>query len=130
MPAPTSWDPNRSHVRVMLRGLQTQAHVGLHPWEKHHERPTRLIVNVDLLASTEGPLSTTTPHIDYDSIRRALQAWPDRPHTGLLETLAEELVVLCLAIPQVQACRVSVEKPDIFNEADAAGVEVFRVRSA
>jgi dihydroneopterin aldolase len=130
MPAPTSWDPNRSHIRVMLRGLQTHAHVGLHAWEKHPERPTRLIVNVDLLAPTEGPLGTTTPHIDYDAIRHALQAWPARPHTDLLETLAEELVALCLAIPQVQACRVSVEKPDIFNDADAAGVEVFRVRGA
>jgi dihydroneopterin aldolase len=131
MPAPAPvWDPNRSHIRVMLRGLQTEAQVGLHPWEQHPERPTRLIVSVDLLAPTEGPLDAARPHIDYDTIRDALRGWPGRPHTGLLETLAEELVGLCLAIPAVEACRVRIEKPDIFNEADAAGVEVFRVRGA
>jgi len=81
-----------------------------------------------LLAPTEGPLGTVTPPMDYDTIRQALLAWPTRPHTNLLETLAEELVALCLAIPAVQACRVRVEKPDIFNEVDAAGVELFRVR--
>jgi dihydroneopterin aldolase len=68
--------------------------------------------------------------LDYDPIRAAIRAWPGRPHTPLLETLAEELVALCLANPAVAACRVSVAKPDIFNEAAAAGVEIFRTRRA
>jgi dihydroneopterin aldolase len=61
-------------------------------------------------------------------VRNAIRAWPQRPHTALLETLAEDLVAHCFMIEAVQACRVSIEKPDIFNDADAAGVEVFRVR--
>ncbi len=107
--------------------MRTEAHVGLHPWERHPERPTRLIVNVDMFAPTDG---AGPPFIDYDSVRDAIRAWPARPHTDLLETLAEELVGLCFAFAAVRACRVSVEKPDIFNEADAAGVEIFRVREA
>ena len=122
-----AWDPNRSHVRVMLRNVQTEAHVGLHPWERHPERPSRLIVNVELLAP--GPDQANAPFIDYDRIRDAIRAWPNRPHTDLLETLAGELVALCFEAPAVQACRVSVVKPDIFNEAEAAGVEFFRVRA-
>ena len=58
--------------------------------------------------------------------RRAISAWPGRPHVDLLETLVEELVGVCFAAPAVQACRVSVVKPDIFNEVAAVGVEVFR----
>jgi dihydroneopterin aldolase len=121
------WDPNCSHVRVLLRNVQTEAHVGLHPWERHPERATRLLVNVEMFAPTrpEAPAG----FIDYDHIRNAIQTWPTRPHTDLLETLAEELVALCFSIPAVRACRVSVVKPDIFNEAEAAGVEFFRVRA-
>jgi dihydroneopterin aldolase len=122
------WDPNQSHIRVMLRQVQTEAHVGLHPWEQHPERPTRLLVSVEMYAPTQGP-ADAHPLIDYDPIRTALKAWPNRPHTPLLETLAEELVRLCFTSPEVTACRVSVTKPDIFNEAEAAGVEVFRVRA-
>jgi len=122
------WDPHRSHIRVMLRGVRTEAHVGRHAWERHAERPARLIVDVDMLAPTEGPAGVAGPLIDYDIVRDAVRAWPGRPHTDLLETLAEELVALCFSIPAVQACRVSVQKPDIFNEADAAGIELFRVR--
>ena len=128
MAAP-AWDPNRSHIRVSLRGLRTEAAVGLHPWERHPERPTRLVVNVDMMAPTDGVAGGARPYIDYDPIREAVRAWPARTHTDLLETLAEELVALCFAVDAVQACRVSVEKPDIFNEADAAGVEIFRVRA-
>jgi dihydroneopterin aldolase len=113
-------------VRVVLRDVQTEAQVGLHPWERHRERPSRLVVNVEMFAPTPGG---DTPFLDYDPIRSALKAWPAREHTDLLETLAEELVGLCLANPLVHACRVSVMKPDIFAEAAAAGVELFRVRA-
>jgi dihydroneopterin aldolase len=106
---------------VFLRDIVTEAQVGLHPWERHAERPTRLIVNVDMFGRPGE-------FLDYDRIREAIRGWPLRPHTPLLETLAEELVALCLEDARVQSCRVSVAKPDIFNEAAAAGVEIVRRR--
>jgi dihydroneopterin aldolase len=119
-----------SHIRVVLRDIVTEAQVGLHPWERHPERPTRLVVNVEMFAPLLQPLSTesTDTIIDYDPIRAALKAWPARPHTPLLETLLHELVELCFQNPRVSACRVSIMKPDIFNEAAGAGVEVYQIR--
>jgi len=119
-----------SHIRVVLRDIVTEAHVGLHPWERHPERPTRLIVNVEMFAPLIRPLSAESPDtiLDYDPVRAALKAWPARPHTPLLETLLHELVELCFRDPRVSACRVSIMKPDIFNEAAGAGVEVYQVR--
>jgi dihydroneopterin aldolase len=119
-----------SHIRVVLRDIETEAHVGLHPWERHAERPTRLIVNVEMFAPLVRPLSAESPDsiLDYDPIRDALKAWPARPHTPLLETLLHELVELCFQNPRVAACRVSIMKPDIYNEAAGAGVEVYQVR--
>ncbi len=119
-----------SHIRVMLRDIETEAHVGLHPWEQHPERPTRLIVNIEMFAPLTRPLSAESPAtiLDYDPIRQALKTWPARPHTPLLETLLHELVELCFRDKRVSACRVSIMKPDIFNEASGAGVEVYQVR--
>ena len=125
------WDPTRSHVKVVLRDVEVDAHVGLHPWEQHPERPTRLLVNVEMYAHTEGKVAGEAHGIiDYDPVRSALKAWPTRPHTPLLEDLVEEVVGLCFGIRAVEACRVSVVKPDIFNEAAGAGIEVYRVRPA
>jgi dihydroneopterin aldolase len=119
-----------STIRVILRDVETEAHVGLHPWEQHPERPTRLIVNVEMFAPLLQPLSSETAEtiLDYDPVRAVLKTWPSRPHTLLLETLLHELVELCFRNPRVSACRISIMKPDIFNEAAGAGVEVFQLR--
>jgi dihydroneopterin aldolase len=124
--------PSGSYLRVVLRDIETEAHVGLHPWERHPERPTRLIVNVEMFAPLVRPLSaeSTDSIVDYDPLREALKAWPTRPHTPLLETLLHELVELCFRHPRVSACRVSIMKPDIFNEAAGAGVEVYQTRES
>ena len=116
---------------MFLRDVHVQASVGLHAWERHAERPSRLIVNVEMFAHAAGPVDGAgrAGIIDYDPVRRAIAAWPGRPHVDLLETLVEELVGVCFATDAVQACRVSVVKPDIFNEVAAVGVEVFRVRA-
>jgi dihydroneopterin aldolase len=132
--APSSeppWDGNHSYLRIVLRDLVTEASVGLHPWEQHPERLTRLLVNVELFVVLQGSLEAETRDhmVDYDPIRAALKQWPSRPHTALLETLLQELVDLCFASKRVDACRVSILKPDIFNEAAAAGVEVYMLRA-
>jgi 7,8-dihydroneopterin aldolase/epimerase/oxygenase len=125
------WDSSRSYVRAIIRDLQVECRVGLHPWEQQPERPSRLVLNVELFAHT----TNNTRHQDqdsilnYDYIRDAIRQWPGRPHTPLLETLLEELIHICFNNPHVEACRVSIIKADVFNEAAAAGVEMYRVRA-
>jgi 7,8-dihydroneopterin aldolase/epimerase/oxygenase len=119
-----------SYIKAVLRDVVTEARVGLHPWEQHPERPTRLVVNVEMFAPLVGTLSaeSRTSILDYDPIRNAIKEWPTRPHTPLLETLLQELIDLCFRNQRVGACRISIMKPDIFNEAAGAGVEVYKVR--
>jgi dihydroneopterin aldolase len=123
------WDPAADYIRVVLRDVEVEAHVGLHPWERHPERPSRLLVSVEMFAHlARGHAASERPVIDYDRVRNGLRGWSSRPHTPLLETLAEEVVALCFGDATVEACRVSIVKPDIFNEAAGAGVEIYRVR--
>jgi len=120
------WRTASDHVRVFLKDVVVDLSVGLHPWERHPERPTRLIVNVEMFASlpmAEGAF------INYDHVRQKIQGWAGREHVELLETLAEEVIGTCFELPLVEACRVRVEKPQVFNEASGAGVELFRKRS-
>lgn len=129
-PANVMWSGSGGYISAVLRDVVTEASVGLHPWEQHPGRPTRLIVNVEMFAPLVRPLASETAAsiVDYDPIRDSLKSWPTRPHTALLETLVDELVSLCFRNPRVKACRVSILKPDIFNEAAAAGIEVFKIR--
>lgn len=120
---------SRDYIRAQIKNLEVEAPVGLHPWEKHPEKPTRLLINVDMFAHLDKSKNHEQNSIvDYDPIRNAIKEWRHRPHTLLLETLAEEVIEICFKNPRVEACRVSILKPDIFNEADGAGIEIYRVR--
>lgn len=127
-PSATHWSTDKGYVRMMLRDLVTEVPLGLHPWERHPEKPQRIVINVDLYAAPAGPIKGHSSIVDYDYIREAIKKWPRRKHTVFIETLLDELVKLCFKDKRVQACRVSIVKPDIYNEAGGAGVEVYRVR--
>ena len=119
----------QGYARMMIRDLVTEVRLGVHPWERHTEKPQRIVVNVELFADNIGrPSEGLSSIVDYDYIREAIRVWPSREHTVLIESLLEELVELCFRDARVKACRVSVLKPDVYNEAAGAGVELYRVR--
>jgi len=121
------FDPERDHVRMVLRDLVVEVPIGLHQWEKL--RPQRLVVNVEAWAYVDTPYTDTDAGaiLDYDRIRDVIREdWPKREHMNLLEPLAEELIQLCFAHPAVAAARVRLENPDIFSEAQGVGIELYR----
>jgi 7,8-dihydroneopterin aldolase/epimerase/oxygenase len=117
--------------RLFLRGHEVRINIGVHDFEKTGEQ--RVVINVDLYV----PLAQSTPQadklaevVDYDFIRHAIAARVSRGHIHLQETLADDLLRLMLQHPQVRAARVSTEKPDVYPDCDAVGVEVFGVKPA
>jgi 7,8-dihydroneopterin aldolase/epimerase/oxygenase len=117
-------------IEVKLNNVIVECRCGVHPWEKYPERPNRLSINVTLFATLNRRRLEQFGYINYDHIRDFLKTFPSRPHTDLLEILLDEIVDKCFADERVDACRVSVMKLDIFNETEAAGVEVYRTRAA
>jgi 7,8-dihydroneopterin aldolase/epimerase/oxygenase len=117
------------HVIVKLRNVIVETPCGVHPWERHPERPNKLSIDVTLFAKLVHRRLEEFGYIDYDKIRDFLKQFPNRPHTELLETLLDEIVDKCFADDRVDACRVSIMKLSIFNEVEAAGVEVYRTRA-
>ena len=116
--------------RLFLRDYAVWINIGVHDFEKKGEQ--RVLINVDLYV----PLAMSTPTadklaevLDYDFIRRSVSEHVSRGHIHLQETLADELLRLMLAHPQVRAARVATEKPDVYPDCDAVGVEVFGVRA-
>ena len=121
--------PAEDYICARLRRIEVEVQVGLHPWDLHPEKPTRLWVDVELYALNPPRRPAGLYEvIDYDRVRNYVRAWEHKAHTPLLETLAEELVEFGFDDERVDAVRVSLLKPDIFNEAHGAGVELFRRR--
>ncbi len=118
--------------RTFLKDIETEVNIGLHPWEQYQERPTRLLITVELISDVLVSFVPGVAHgfIDYDVVRDYIRLLKNRPHILLLEDLLHDIVALCMKFDQLIACRVAIRKPDIFNEVDEAGVEVFLTKAA
>ena len=117
--------------RLFLRNHELAVHIGVHDFE--HGAPQRIRFNVDLYV----PLAQSTPTadaldevVDYDFIRHTIAQRVARGHIELQETLADDLLRAMLAHPKVRAARGSTEKPDVYPDCDAVGVEVFGIKEA
>ena len=115
--------------RLFLRNHELAVRIGAHDFE--HNAPQRMRFNVDLYV----PLALSTPSqdrldevVDYDFIRSTIAERIARGHIELQETLADDLLRALLAHPGVRAARVSTEKPDVYPDCEAVGVEVFGFR--
>ena len=114
--------------RLFLRGHEVWINIGVKDFEKRGEQ--RVVIDVDLYV----PLAMSTPHadridevVDYDFVRRVIGERVTQGHIHLLETLVDDLLATMLEHPGVHAARVAAEKPDVFPDCDAVGVEVFGV---
>lgn len=115
--------------RLFLRDYEVWINIGVHDFEKRGEQ--RVVINVDLYV----PLAQSTPTadelhevVDYDFIRRTVAERVQQGHIQLQETLADDLLKAMLTHPRVRAARVSTEKPDVYPDCDAVGVEVFGIK--
>jgi dihydroneopterin aldolase len=112
--------------RLFLRNYEVRINIGVHDFEKRGEQ--RVLINVDLYV----PLALSTPKddtldevLDYDFIRRTIAGRVALGHIHLQETLCDEVLAMMLTHPNVRAASVSTEKPDVYPDCDAVGVEVF-----
>ncbi|GAB1388093.1 dihydroneopterin aldolase [Rubrivivax sp.] len=115
--------------RLFLRGYELPVRIGVHDFERG--APQRMRFHVDLWV----PLSHSTPRadaitevVDYDFVRLRIRERVARGHVQLQETLADDILRAMLAHPGVRAARVATEKPDVYPDCEAVGVEVFGIK--
>ena len=116
--------------RLFLANYEVWINIGVHDFEKRGEQ--RVLINVDLYI----PLAYSTPKddhleevVDYDFMRRSIAQRVKQGHVHLQETLCDDVARLMLAHPHVKAVRVSTQKPDVYPDCDAVGVEVFHLKT-
>jgi dihydroneopterin aldolase len=119
--------PHDPGYRVFVHDLVLAVSIGIHAHEKRQR--ARVRVNADLLVGGPFPARDDfTQALDYESIVDGIKRLADGRHINLVETLADRIAALCLADARVRAVRVTVEKLDIYPEAESVGVLVERVR--
>ena len=116
--------------RIFLRNHAVPVRIGAHDFEKTQAQ--RVVFNVELFV----PYELSTPQaddlaevVDYDFVRELIAARIGQGHVELHETLCDDMAAQMLAHPRVQAVRLSSNKPDVYPDCEAVGVEVFRMKA-
>lgn len=113
---------------VRLRGLVVDFEIGIHPHEQGGSQRVRIDVSVDV-RRPEGGFSEDYRRVYcYDRLTRAIRGLAGAGHVRLVETLADRIAELALADPRAIKAEVTVEKLDVFPDAEGAGVTVTHRR--
>lgn len=118
---------NESYISVFVRDMRVSVRIGLLETEKNAPQP--LDVSVELFAAPDYlAQSLAGDIIDYSKLYDFIAAWEIRPHTELLETLAQDLLAFGFEFPAVRAVKLSLAKPEIFDKTQQAGIQIFMQR--
>lgn len=114
--------------RIFLHRYAVDCSIGVHAFER--SGPQRLLIDIDLYVRPRpaGEADAIDTVLDYDFLREEVAALACSRHFELQETLLEAIAGICLAKPAVLAARVSTEKPDVYPDCAAVGVELFVTR--
>ena len=118
-----------SYRRVFVRDLILNCAIGIHAHEQN--APQRVRINLELIVCEDerNLLDRIENVVDYETIVDGVRAITEESHINLVETLAERIAGLCLIDSRVARVCVSVDKLDIYAEAQSVGVEIERARS-
>ncbi len=124
-------DAERRTRVVFVHGLELMARLGIHPHEK--VGPQRIRLGVELLVQDEAAPTAVGPDdfrrvVDYQRLVELARDVVERGHVLLVETLAERIASAALEDTRVDRVRVTVEKPDAFEDVASVGVVVERRR--
>lgn len=114
---------------VRLRGLVVDFAIGIHPHERLGAQRVRVDVTVDAVRPEDGFREDYQRVFCYERLTKGILALAGGGHIGLVETLADKIAELALVDPKALRAEVSVEKLDIFPDAEGAGVTVVHRRT-
>ena len=118
-----------SSYRLIVRDLELACTIGVHEHERRRQQRVR--INLELWVAPETAARAAddlSRVVDYGTVVKRVRALVSAGPIALVETLAERITASCLADERVLRARVRVEKPDVYADAAAVGVEIDRGR--
>ena len=115
-----------SVYRMFVRDLVVPFRIGIYGHEQ--KAPQRVRVNAELLVESAPVEDDFGRVVNYETIVDGVRELARGGHINLVETLAERIIDLAMVDPRVVAARVSVEKLDVYPDAESVGVVLKRRR--
>lgn len=111
---------------IFIRGLQVEALIGVHAWERRAAQPLCLDVELGFDNRAAAASDALRDTLDYSAICDRLRAHARDSRCQLVETLAEQCCTLLLSEFGARRVKLRLTKPHAVLEADGVGVILER----
>ena len=111
---------------VLVRDLVLPCEIGVLRRERGVGQRVRINLDLAVREDTQPIEDDLRNVVCYDEVVSGVRAIVAAGHINLVETLAERIAAMCLADQRVEGVRVRVEKLDVYPDAAAVGVEIYR----
>ena len=116
----------RGTYRMFLRGLEVPCRIGVHAHERQATQRVRVDLDLWVVRAGGAADDRLAGVVDYERIVAGVRRLAAGQHVNLVETLAERIAAFCLDEPRVRRVRVTVAKPDAFDDVAQVGIEIER----
>jgi dihydroneopterin aldolase len=113
---------------VIVRGLVVMCSIGIRPEEQGTRQRVRVSVELTAPAGAVFPGDNRRRVINYEKVVAAIHAIAESGHIDLCEGFAERLATTCFDDPRVAHVLITVEKLDVFSDAEGVGAILERSR--
>ena len=117
--------------KIFIRDLSLRCIIGIFPEERTNRQD--VLVNVEMDVESMAPAAASddiADTVDYKAITKQIIQAVELSSWNLIETMAEEVAKICLATPDVQRVRVTIDKPGALRFARSVAVQVNREQHA
>lgn len=118
----------RSLDKICIRQLTTECIIGINPQER--ETAQQVVLSLELYSDLTRPSQTDDidDTVNYRTLKYKILEHIRQSRYYLLEKLAGSVAEICLAEPQIDAVKVTVDKPGALTHARSVAVELTRER--
>jgi 7,8-dihydroneopterin aldolase/epimerase/oxygenase len=113
---------------VLVRDLVLMCSIGVRPHERERQQRVRVSVALTATAAASYPGEDRRRVINYEKTVAAIRAIAQSGHIDLCEGFAQRICDVCFHDPRVAHVRATVEKLDVFPEAESVGAIIERNR--
>jgi len=112
--------------RIIIKDLLLRGIIGINDWER--EKKQDILINITLSCDLRkaGESDKIDDTVNYRTLTKKIIKHVDESARFTVETLAADIVKLCLNTEGVQSAIVRVEKPGALRYAKSVGVEIER----
>lgn len=128
MPQPSPESLRFSCRRIFIRGLKLSCRIGAYDSER--TKPQPVLVDCDLwvrLSASTSARDDLSDVLNYDLAVAAIRQSASGEHIDLQETLVDRMTKTLAHLPGVELVRVATAKPQAYEDADAVGIESWRI---